>query len=323
MEQVRIPDALLGRRVSVRFRVGEHAGRPLYRDAVGELFADGADRVHVHTRRGPVRVDRASVVAVRAVPPAPPRRASLSAVVRLEELCAGAWPAPVDRRLGAWRLRAADGWTGRANAALAVGDPGLPIPAALEEVARFAHEHGIPPRVHAPMGSSWDRAVAAQGWQLDAGHAAGAEVTVLVTALDAAPGAGPRIELPERTGQEWWQRALGGPPTPVQRHVVDPDGRLPAVFGLLRGADDDVLGTVRAVVVADHLHVSMLAVRPDARRQGHASALLAAAAAWGREHSAHWGVLQVAVHNTAARALYRQLGWIEHHRYRYLVPGGE
>ena len=105
MEQVKIPDALLGRRVSVRFRVGERAGRPLYRDAVGELSAEGADRVHVHTRRGPVRVDRASVVAVRAVPPAPPRRASLSAVVRLEELCADAWPAPVDRRLGAWRLR--------------------------------------------------------------------------------------------------------------------------------------------------------------------------------------------------------------------------
>jgi N-acetylglutamate synthase len=321
MEQVKIPDALLGRRVSVRFRVGEHAGRPLYRDAVGELSAEGADRVHVHTRRGPVRVDRASVVAVRAVPPAPPRRASLSAVVRLEELCADAWPAPVDRRLGAWRLRAAGGWTGRANAALAVGDPGLPIPAALDEVARFAQEHGIKPRVHAPMGSPWDRAVAAQGWQLDEGHAAGAEATVLVTALEDVSEAGRRVELPERPPQEWWQRALGGPPTPAQRHVLDPGGRLPAAFGLLRGADDDVLGTVRAVVVADHLHVSMLAVRPDARRQGHASGLLAAATVWGREHGAHWGVLQVAVHNTTARALYRRLGWTEHHRYRYLVPG--
>jgi predicted GNAT family acetyltransferase len=31
-------------------------------------------------------------------------------------------------------------------------------------------------------------------------------------------------------------------------------------------------------------------------------------------------VLQVALHNTAARALYHRLGATEHHRYRYLVP---
>jgi predicted GNAT family acetyltransferase len=30
--------------------------------------------------------------------------------------------------------------------------------------------------------------------------------------------------------------------------------------------------------------------------------------------------MQVALHNTAARALYDRLGFVEHHRYRYLVP---
>jgi hypothetical protein len=33
-------------------------------------------------------------------------------------------------------------------------------------------------------------------------------------------------------------------------------------------------------------------------------------------------VLQVALRNTAARALYDGLGAVEHHRYRYLVPPG-
>jgi ribosomal protein S18 acetylase RimI-like enzyme len=51
-----------------------------------------------------------------------------------------------------------------------------------------------------------------------------------------------------------------------------------------------------------------------------ATALTAAAAAWGREHGARWAVLQVALHNTAARAFYDRLGTTEHHRYRYLVP---
>jgi ribosomal protein S18 acetylase RimI-like enzyme len=296
-----------------------------------------------------VPVERAAVVAVRAVPPPPPRRASLSAIVRLEGLCADAWPTPVDRPLGAWRLRAADGWTGRANAALAIGDPGLPIPAALDAVTRFADEHGIRPRVHAPIGSPWVRAVAAHGWELDVAHAAGAEVTVLVTGLDAGlddagpddagpddagpddagpDDAGPdadrdlRFELSARPPEEWWQLALGGSPSPAQRHVLDPAGRIPAAFGLLRDASGQALGQVRAAVVDDHLHVSMLAVRSAARRQGHATALLAAAERWGREHSARWAVLQVAVQNTGARALYERLGWVEHHRYRYVVPPG-
>ena len=131
-----------------------------------------------------MRVARADVVAVRAIPPPVPRRPSWAAVARLENLCADAWPARVDRPLGAWRLRAAGGFTGRANAALAVGDPGIPVPAALEAVRAFAAEHGVPPRVHVPMGSPWDRAVAAAGWVLDAGHEAGAEVAVLVADVD-------------------------------------------------------------------------------------------------------------------------------------------
>ena len=83
-----------------------------------------------------------------------------------------------------------------------------------------------------------------------------------------------------------------------------------------------VVGAGRVVVVADHLHVSVLTVDPALRRRGHGTALLAAAARWGRGHGARWGVLQVAVHNTAALALYARAGWTEHHRYRYLVPSG-
>src|SRR6476619_2429567 len=169
---------LIGRRVVVRHRVGDKQT-----DAVGELSADGADLV-VQTRRGPVRVARSAVTAVRAIPPAPARRASLTAIARLEELCADAWPAFVDERLGAWRLRATGGFTARANSALAIGDPGLPTAAALAAVRTFADRHGITPRVQAPVGSPWDKAVAAQGWVLDVGHAAGAVLSVQVADLD-------------------------------------------------------------------------------------------------------------------------------------------
>jgi ribosomal protein S18 acetylase RimI-like enzyme len=318
---VQISDDLVGARVSLRHRIGERDGRPLYSDAVGELSDAGPEAVLVQTRRGPVRVERGAVVAVRAVPPAPPRRASLTAVARLEALCADAWPAVVDRPLGDWRLRAAGGYTGRANGALAIGDPGMPVPAALEVATAFARAHGIPARVQVPVGSPWDRAVAAQGWQLDTGHRAGAEVAVLVAPLqDDDPD--PRVELPERPSDEWWRLGPGasGGPTPAQRHVLDPGGHPRTAFALLRDPDGTPVGQVRATVVQDHLHLSWLEVVPAARRQGLATALLSSVAAWGRGHGARFAVLQVALHNEPARALYARLGYLEHHRYRYLVP---
>jgi ribosomal protein S18 acetylase RimI-like enzyme len=72
--------------------------------------------------------------------------------------------------------------------------------------------------------------------------------------------------------------------------------------------------------VEDHLHLSRLVTSPEARRRGHATVVTAAAAAWGLAHGARWAVLQVALHNTAARAFYERLGCVEHHRFRYLVP---
>jgi N-acetylglutamate synthase len=312
---------LAGRRAAVRFRVGERDGRPLHTDAVGVVELDGADVV-VTTRRGPVRRPLADVVAARAVPPPVPRRAAWGAVARLEELCADAWPALVDERLGAWRLRAADGYTGRANAALAVGDPGVPVDAALRAVRAFAARHGVPPRVAVPIGSPWDHAVAREGWRLDAGHAAGAEVAVLVARLPAlARDRSWDVELPERPHPDWWALGLrGGTPSPAQRHVLDPGGDPRTAFGLVRDAGGAAIGQVRATVVEDHLHLSWLEVVPAARRRGLGTALVAAAAGWGRGHGARYGVLQVALHNSGARALYAATGWTEHHRYRYLVP---
>ena len=46
----------------------------------------------------------------------------------LERAAALHWQAPETEPLGEWRLRAVAGFTGRANSALPVGDPGLPLP---------------------------------------------------------------------------------------------------------------------------------------------------------------------------------------------------
>jgi len=200
---------LVGRRVALRHRLPPVDGTALLTDAVGELADDGPSAVLVHTRRGVVRVARDAVVAVREIPPPMPRRPSWAAVARLERICADAWPPVVQRPLGQWRLRAAGGFTGRANSALVVGDPGMPVPDALASVCAFAAEHGVAPRVQVAMDSPWQRAITVHGWTRDDAHPAGADVAVLVAELpelaapsdpgaaedglpdDGLPGAGP------------------------------------------------------------------------------------------------------------------------------------
>src|SRR5205085_2318922 len=53
------------------------------------------------------------------------------AVRDLERAAALHWQAPRTQWLGEWLLRAADGFTGRANSALPLGDPGVPLPEAV------------------------------------------------------------------------------------------------------------------------------------------------------------------------------------------------
>lgn len=350
---------LLGRRVALRFRIApDGAPGPRFTDAVGELTtADSPDSVIVHTRSGQVRVERDTVVAVREVPPAPARRASRAAVARLEQLRSDAWPAPVRRKLGGWLLRAAGGYTKRANSALVLGDPGMPVEAALGQLREFADEHGTAPLVQVPVGSPWSNRILEAGWHVrgDPG-----ECLVLVAPLEEiVPAGAPVAELPGSPPEGWWSvfdepvPAPGspahavvapGPPGPAGA-VVRPGeqsraAEVPLTGAVRRGeqsrateepvplvgfsmivSEGEAAAAVRAAVVEDHVYVSRLHVRPEHRRRGLGGELMETALSWGRARGARHALLDVTADNTAARALYATDGWTEHHRYHYLVPG--
>lgn len=309
------PRPLVGRRVSLRYRLS--GGRPgaRYSDAVGDLDRHG-DRWLVHTRRGPVVVDPADVVAVRAVPPPRPRRAPLGAVTDLERVCAEGWPAPVIEPLGDWRLRAAGGFSMRANSALAVGDPGLAVPDALAEVRRFATRHGIAARVQVAQSTPWEATIQRAGWVADDTGPVSVRVARLAELGEASHGEA-EIEMATAPSPEWWRLAAGtSRPCRSQRAVL-----LGGVvgFGLAR-TDGEAVGALRAALVGDWLHLSRLAVEPALRNQGLGTALTIAACGWAQQRGAVRGVLQVLPHNTAADRLYAGLGFTEHHRYRYWLP---
>ena len=82
---------------------------------------------------------------------------------------------------------------------------------------------------------------------------------------------------------------------------------MPGVFGLL----DARGGMILARITADEAEILTLAVTPETRRQGLARALLQAAMTTMEAEGAASVVLEVAVGNIAARALYRESGFIE------------
>lgn len=93
---------------------------------------------------------------------------------------------------------------------------------------------------------------------------------------------------------------------------------LPGVFGLVDGRG----GMVLARMADDEAEVLTLAVAAAAQRQGIGRRLLATAMAEARSRGARSIVLEVAVNNAPARALYEAAGFAEVGRRRHYYADG-
>lgn len=155
----------VGHRVVVRLwaGVGSH-GRDVFTDLLGELVALDDAALRIRTDDGSEHtIARSDVAAAKPVPPRPRRYSEMDALERVADAC---WPAPTHERLGDWFLRAADGFTNRANSALPLGDPGLPLFAAIDACVAWYRARDLVPRVTIPLPLRRDvaAALAARGW---------------------------------------------------------------------------------------------------------------------------------------------------------------
>ena len=147
----------VGERIVVRTRTSTG-----FVDVLGDLLEVTQATLLIRTRRGERTVERDTITAGHPVPPAPARAAPphrALAVGDLELVMAEHWVAPEQDWLGGWLLRAAGGFTNRANSVLAVGEPGMPMEAALTEVAdrfgdwRYLHLKAVHRTMGAKVGS--------------------------------------------------------------------------------------------------------------------------------------------------------------------------
>lgn len=291
---------VVGRRVVVRRLLrGETGptGGPAMTDLLGVCEAWGEGRCVIRPEHGePVVIALADIVSGKPVPPRPSVRHRVS-VRDAESHTASLWASVETVPLGDWLLRTDLAPLGRlrrrANSCLAVGDPGVPFPAAVEAVTAFYADRGRPAWVHVEAGSATEEQLRGAGWVplADPG-----ETDLLLASVARA------------------RRTLGAVPPPDDLDLREDGPRV------LARAGDRAAGA--AAVDDDWLGIHGLAVEPAHRRRGLATAVTAALLEWGAERGATTAWVHVETDNPVAAAFWERLGFAAHHRMRYLEPGG-
>jgi GNAT superfamily N-acetyltransferase len=266
-------------------------------DVLGVCTAWGADALTIdRDGHGEVEIALADVVTGKPVPP----RASVRGRVRAREAEGhglGLWPDMERADLGEWVLRARPAREGdrprkRANSALAMGDAGLPLSHATNEVRRFYEARGQAPMVQVEQRSSHERWFRSLGWTPVAGGDSHFQVAPLSRALRAAGRGRDDARLTD-DGSTCRVEVGDGPAVAVGEAFLD----------------------------GDWVGLHTVEVDPTRRREGLGTAVIADLLDWGGSLGATTAWLHVEMGNDAALATYDRLGFVTHHSNRYLAIG--
>ncbi|QIY73249.1 GNAT family N-acetyltransferase [Streptomyces sp. RLB1-33] len=322
--EVRITAADVGKRVSVRRMIVDiegATGGEKFTDTVGVLTSWNTGVLLITRRDGEiVRIPESSLVAGKVVPAAPARRRGPAASYEeLARVTARAWQPVESERLGDWELRAASGFTRRANSVLPLGDPGVPLDEALTYVHDWYAARGLPAYVQTATGAEGTQEVLcaeleARGWAREV--SAGLWIGALAPLADREAPEASGVVLARVADEAWlgrYQRkgvsevalhVLGSGPSVWFATVPGPEGEPPAAIG-------------RCVVDGRWAGFAAVEVDPAQRRRGLATAVMAALARRALDEGASAAWLQVEADNSGARALYAGMGFAAHHTYHH------
>ncbi|MER7190222.1 GNAT family N-acetyltransferase [Streptomyces flaveolus] len=333
--EVRITAADVGKRVSVRRLSEPGVAGEKFTDTIGVLTSWDNGVLLITRKSGEsVRIPESTLVAGKVVPSAPARRRGPAASYEeLARVAARAWRPVESEWLGEWELRAAAGFTRRANSVLPLGDPGMPLDDALTAVRRWYGARGLPAYVQTATGAEgtqellcaelerrgWVREVTAEVW-----------TGGLAPVADRAEGAG--VVLSREADEAWLSRYQRKGVSEVALRVLGSGsprageaerGGGPSVwFATVPGAQAPA-AIGRCVVDGRWASFAAVEVDPGQRRRGLATEVMAALARRALEEGASAAWLQVETDNAGARALYAGMGFSAHHAYHhYRAPEG-
>ncbi|MGW6575714.1 GNAT family N-acetyltransferase [Streptomyces sp. NPDC054945] len=314
--EVRITPADVGKRVSVRRVEAVVSGSPEFTDTVGVLTSWDQGVLLITKKDGQsVRISESSLVAGKIVPAAPARRRGPAASFEeLSRVAARAWQPLESERLGDWTLRAAAGFTRRANSVLPLGDPGIPLDDALARVTSWYADRSLPAYVQVATGAAGTQEMLGaelerRGWTSEV--SAEVRIGALAPVGDVDAPAADAVRLTRVPDEEWLGRyGKVSDPDLARRMLVEG----PSVwFAALPGGR--AIG--RCVVDGRWAGFAAVTVDPAHRREGLATAVMAALARRALEEGASAAWLQVETDNPGAQALYDGLGFARHHTYHH------
>ncbi|MET9579754.1 GNAT family N-acetyltransferase [Streptomyces massasporeus] len=324
--EVRITTADVGKRVSVRSLIEHEAPGEKFTDTVGVLTSWDNGVLLITRKSGEsVRIAESALVAGKTVPAAPARRRGPAASYEeLARVAARAWRPVESERLGEWELRAASGFTRRANSVLPLGAPDAPLDEALDAVRRWYGERGLPAYIQTATGAEgtqellcaelerrgWVREVTAELW-----------VGPLASIADRGDPAG--VVLSRQADEGWLAQYQRKGVSEVALRVLEsgPSVWFATVPGESAQAPPAAIG--RCVVDGRWAGFAAVEVDPALRRRGLGTAVMAALARQALDEGASAAWLQVEADNAAARALYAGMGFAAHHAYHhYRAPEG-
>ncbi|MGA5192046.1 GNAT family N-acetyltransferase [Streptomyces exfoliatus] len=317
--EVRITGADVGKRVSVRY-VTDSATREKFTDSVGVLTS-WDDAVLLITRKSgdSVRIPESALVAGKVVPATPARRRGPSATFpELARATARAWQPVESEALGEWTLRAADGFTRRANSVLPLGDPGLPVADALTHARAWYAARNLPAYVQTATGAEGTQELLCaeldrHGWRREVSAEVRVAALAPIADLDADVSA---VRLTRTFDEPWLRRYQRfGEPGPSVRSVLTSG---PSVwFASVAGTGEIPAAIGRCVVDGRWAGFMAVEVAPDQRRRGLATSVMTALARRALDEGASAAWLQVETDNDGARALYDGMGFAPHHHYHH------
>jgi ribosomal protein S18 acetylase RimI-like enzyme len=297
-------------------------------DLLGEMTEWTSSSTTVRAEDGTlVEIPLRDIVSGKPVPPRPSVRLRVSPD-RAERLALAGWPAPETSSLGDWVLRAAGGFSARANSVLASGSPGPSLEEALAAVASFYASRGLPPWAQVVVGSDEHRSLEDAGWvyarpgEADTCFQVASTAQVARALRSLVPSDAPPVDVASTASDAWLandSRALRSLST--ARAVLE--GPAEVGFVTVGPTPDDVWAKGRVSTSDDWAGITDVWVDPARRRGGLALVVMQELVRWVGERGATTTYLQTRGDNAAALALYDRLGFVTHHEYRYLAAPPE